>query len=209
MAVNETPTRWPLAWPVGRPRTRSRRNGIFKSYGKPVGMNVAIGRLTDEVDRLGGKLPILSTAYEVRMDGSLILNRGRPSDPGAAVYFQLKGKPMVMACDAFTETEQNVAALAGHIEAVRRQERYGVATAAESLQAFQALPAPDHMLPGRKPWRFMLGLSESWPPAGTHLDVVRDTINRHYRAEAIKAQRDQAALADLNIARDAALKEFS
>jgi hypothetical protein len=183
--------------------------GSSKTKPRLITMATASERLEDQVERLGGRYPILSTNVELRMDGRPRADRSPPADPGAAVYFELKGKPYALACDTYTEVAQNIAALANHIDALRRQERYGVASAAESLQAFQALPAPDHMLPERKPWRLLLGLAESWPPDGTHLDVVRDTITRHYRAEAIKAQNDQSALSDLNIARDAALKEFS
>lgn len=212
------PQRYPLAWPAHRPRRRAdqRIRGQFsetvnKETGKKsrtITMSTAADRLEAEIERMGGVYPILSSNVELRMDGRPRADRAAPADPGVCVYFAIKSTPYAMACDTYTEVAQNIAALANHIEALRRIERYGVATAAEMLHDFQALPAPDHKLPQRKPWRFLLGLSDSWPPDGLHMDTVRDTITRHYRAEAIKSQHDQGALADLNIARDAALQEF-
>lgn len=214
--MSDTPTRFPLAWPAHRPRTpaAARKSGKFtyksdNSWMKEITVPRAMDRLEDEVRRLGGVNTLLSTNVDTRLDGRPRGGAAEPGDPGVCLYFTLKGKPMALACDAYTKVAQNIAALAAHLEATRAIERHGVATAAETLQAFQALPAPDFALPARKPWRQVLGLADSWPPHGTHLDVVRDTISRHYRAEAIKAAGNEAALADLNVARDAALKEFS
>lgn len=216
--MSNAPNRFPLAWPAHRPR-RAAKNRIRGDFSetlgdgtgktKPISLQTASERLELQVERLGGRYPILSTNVELRMDGRPRADRSPPADPGACVYFDLKGTPYALACDTYTDVAQNIAALANHIDALRRQERYGVASAAESLHAFQALPAPDHVLPSRRPWRQALGFPESWPPNGMLIDSVRDTITRHYRAEAIKAQGNEAALADINIARDAALKEFS
>lgn len=213
--MNDVPTRFPLAWPMGRPRKKTRVRGQFsegfeKSGGtkgnRSVTLSTAAERLEDQVQRLGGILPILSTNVELRMDGRPRADRAMPADPGVCVYFQLQGKPYAMACDTYTEVAQNVAALAAHIEAMRRQERYGVATAAETLQAFQALPSPDHALPGRPPWRQTLGFPDGWP-AGYSDEPAHD-VQRRWRAKCIEA-KGEAALADLNIARDAALKELN
>jgi hypothetical protein len=101
----------------------------------------------------------------------------------------------------------NIAALAAHIEATRAIARHGVATAEEALQAFQALPPPSVIqLGGGKPWREVLGFPEAWP-AGYSDDPTTD-VGRRYRAKQIEAKND-AERADLNIARDAALKELT
>jgi hypothetical protein len=81
-------------------------------------------------------------------------SRAEPRDePGVAVYFQLDGKPMVLACDRFTSLTQNIAAVAAHIEATRRIDRYGVGTAAQMFAGFLALPAPMVV----DDWRSVLG----------------------------------------------------
>lgn len=207
--MSDTPTRFPLAWPVGRPRTKVRTRGQFSEKGandksRMVSLQTACDRVEDQVERLGGVNVLLSSNMELRMDGRPRADRAAPSDPGVCVYFQVKGVPYAMACDTYNDVAQNVAAIAAHIEASRRQARYGVATAAETLQAFQALPAPAHALPDRKPWRLVLEFPDRWPEG--YSDTPKDDINRRYRAKMIEARESEKA--DLNVARDAALKEF-
>lgn len=209
--MSDAPSRYPLAWPVGRPRTKNRTRGKFSetvegSKTKPVTMTTACERVETEVDRLGGIYPILSTNLELRMDGRPRLDRGPPADPGVCLYFRVKDRPYAMACDTYTEVSQNIAAIAAHIEASRRQARYGVATAAETLEAFAALPAPDHVLPGQRPWRHVLGFDDTFP-FGMGPIEARERVNKRYRAKAIE-NTGEAELADLNVARDAALKEL-
>lgn len=206
------PTRYPLAWPAGRPRTKSRVRGNFQETEgdkkRRVTMTTACERVEAEVSRLGGSYALISSNLELRLDGRPRLDRGPPADPGVCLYFQIKGTPYAMACDTYTEVTQNIAAIAAHIEASRRQARYGVATAAETLQAFAALPAPDHLLPDRRPWRSILGFEDSFPSNMGPLEA-RERVSRRYRSMVIEAANDQAQLSDLNVARDAALKELA
>lgn len=205
--------RFPLAWPAHRPRrlAKDRLRGDFsetvkgETKARRITLATASERLEEQVQRLGGILPILSTNVALRMDGRPRADQSPPADPGACVYFQLKGKPYALACDTYTEVAQNIAALANHIDTLRRQERYGVASAAESLQAFTALPAPDHVLSSRAPWRTTLGFPDNWP-AGYSKEPIPD-VQRRWKARQIEA-RTEAERSDLNIARDAALKEL-
>jgi hypothetical protein len=205
------PTRYPLAWPPGRPRRRQheRKAGNFSTSRQDGGnswrtkrditITQAMDRLTTEVERLGGRYPLLSADLELRLDGAPRGGQAQPADPGVCLYFSLGGKPMAMACDAYTRVEQNIAALAAHIEATRAIARHGVATAAETLQAFEALPAPFDAV---RDWRKILGDCDT-------ITGVRDA----WRAKAQEAHPDRgghhAAMAELNAARDAALKELS
>jgi hypothetical protein len=100
-----------------------------------------------------------------------------------------------MACDTYTEVAQNIAAIANHIEATRRIERYGVATAAETLRAFQALPPPVQEAP-KTPWWVVFGVDSMT----TDVDVIQAI----YRVKARQAGSEAALLA-LNLARDEAL----
>jgi hypothetical protein len=200
------PTRYPLAWPAGRPRRpwQQRTRGQFGEKGegdktRRVSLATAVQRVRTEVERLDGIYPLISSNMELRRDGFPRGDRAAPGDPGVCVYFQLRGKPYAMACDRYDEVSQNVAAIAAHIEATRRIERYGVATAAETLQAFEALPAPFDAV---RDWRKILGDCDT-------VTGVRDA----WRAKAQEAHPDKgghhAAMAELNAARDAALKELS
>lgn len=216
--MSDAPQRFPLAWPAGRPRARSRKPGNFSFKGpesgngwrpkKDITIALAIERLEQELDRMGAKNVLMSSNLELRMDGRIRADRGEPGDPGVCVYFTLKGNPIALACDAYSRVAQNIAALAAHLDATRAIERHGVATAAETLQAFQALPAPDHVLPGRKPWRDVLGFAENWPESAGHSKTMAvEFIRRRYKAKMIEAP-NEAAQSDLNVARDLALKEF-
>ena len=106
----------------------------------------------------------------------------------------LKGHPMAMACDAFTKVAQNITALAKHIEATRAIERYGVATAAETLQAFQALPPPEKP---RTPWHKVFGVMPEV--------ADEETIQTLYRVIAKRRASDEDGLRELNVARDEAI----
>jgi hypothetical protein len=203
--VSSAPGNYPLAWPAHRPRTKasSRVKGDFVADKKPITLAAASDKLEDQIERLGGRSPVLSSNIETRMDGRPRAYRAPPDDPGVCVYFELKGRPMAMACDAYTTAQQNIAAIANHIDAVRRQARYGVASAEESLQAFTALPAPSVIAVGAKsPWE-VLGLKKG---------SSRSAIDTFYRRRATRAHPDvaggsEAAMAELNAARDAALAE--
>lgn len=212
--MTDAPARYPLAWPKGRPRRKvaDRVRGDFsmKSGDKTVRVSVeaACGRLEEQVERLGGIYPVLSTNLELRMDGRPRVDRGQPADPGVCLYFAIKTTPYAMACDTYDSVAQNVAALAAHIEATRRIERYGVATAAETLQAFSALPPPP---PGKgvielpqatpsRPWWEIFGVMRE--------QADEETVAALYRAKARKLGAADPALLDLNLARDAAVAEI-
>ena len=145
---------FPLDWPAHRPRTppTQQRYGRFSTKVAPLTISQAYERALREVQRIGGLYPILSSSVPPRRDGSGPRSDLRPVDGevGVCLYFLLKGQPIALACDTYTAAEQNIAALAAHLEATRAIERYGVASAAESLQAFIALPPPEK--PRRKWW---------------------------------------------------------
>lgn len=194
------PSAYPLTWPTYRARRpwKDRVRGDFsEKHGaktRPVTLDTACGRLEAEVHRLGGIYPLISSNVELRLDGRPRRDRAMPADPGVCVYFQMAGKPYALACDTYTEVAQNIAAVANHIDTLRRQERYGVATAAESLQAFQALPPP----------------KSCWEILGIVPGSDADDIERAYRTRARLAHPDSggstSAMSELNAARDAARK---
>jgi hypothetical protein len=180
-----------------------RRNGLFKSGRKPISIRAATLRLQKEIELLGGRSPVLSTNVEPRLDGLPRSDR-RPlgDDPGVCVYFQLKGRPTAMPCDAFTSVEDNIAALAGHIEAVRKIDRYRVGTVEQMFMGFQAIRGP-----GERPWKETLGF-----PPGAPAD--REAIRRRVTELAKRHHPDVAGdshdrMAEINAAADRALEEVA
>lgn len=176
------PQAFPLAWPTGRPRMPAiqRKPGAFKRKGSrgwmvAVTVAVALERLDAEITALGGRYALLSSNMETRLDGRPRSGQSEPTDPGVCVYFQMAGKPYALACDTYSSVAQNIAALAAHIEATRAITRHGVASAAETLRAFEALPAPPTC------WE-LLGLS----PGAT-----KDEVERAFRAKSKEAHPDR------------------
>jgi hypothetical protein len=201
-----TPQAYPLAWPQGRPRTPNgqRKAGAFKSNGSALTVSVAAGRVEDEIAKLGGRYLLISSNVEVTLSGRPRSGQREPEDRGVCVYFQLAGKPYAMACDRYLTVADNLAAIAAHVDATRKIERHGVATAAETLQAFQALPAPADA-PRVRPWREVMCV-----PVGF---CRPEDVRHQYRVLAAERHPDAPGgshekMAELNAARDAALKEL-
>lgn len=194
------PTRNPLAWPPGWPRSTTFRPALFKSHGRDITISAAIDRLELELGRLGATDAVLSTNLKLSLSGTPYSGQAEPKDRGAAVYFKLDGADRVLACDRYLSSAGNIAAIANHIEALRRIERYGVGTIAQAFAGYGALPAPS--ADNRAPWRSTL----RFPPGAT---VTRDDVTVAFRALAKNAATDEARLRELNLARDAAFQEIA
>ena len=130
---------YPLYWPEGRPRTPAHRRrphpafkGTFAKYRD---------RLMWQVGMLGGRHPILSTNLSLRNDGLPYANLREPDDPGVALYFDYKTKPMCFAADHFKYIRENIHAIELTIAAIRSIERYGASDMMErAFKGFVAIP---------------------------------------------------------------------
>lgn len=143
---------YPLQWPQGWARAKRRERGAFKTtFAK------ARDELMSEISRMGGRLPVLSSNLALRRDGLPYASQGRVDDPGIAVYFDYKGKPMCFACDRYTTIEANTQAIRLSIAAIRGLERWGASDMMErAFTGFVALEAPqahDH-------WTNVLGTDD-------------------------------------------------
>lgn len=186
------PSRYPLAWPEGWPRKSpaGRKYASFK-----VDFDKAVRELGYEIERLGGRYPILSTNLELRVDGTPRRDRGEPSDRGVAVYFELKGKQKVFACETFTTVKDNIRAIGLTIAALRTVERFGATEMLErTLSAFDALPPP----------------KSCWDILGLRPGSSAEEIQAAWRRLAAQHHPDrggsEARMAEINTARDDALK---
>ena len=197
---------YPLHWPEGHKRrpARDRHRAQFgqkRGYSKaPLTIAVALTRLSDELDRLGADLPVVSANLERRADGLPRSNQSEPADPGIAVYFQLRGRPMCLPCDTFDRAADNIAAIAAHIEATRKIERYGVASVAQMFAGFERLPPPGAL----KPWRDVMGLSNGASLADAEAAFRRLSKERHPD----KPGGSHDAMAELTAAMERARKEL-
>jgi hypothetical protein len=189
MSGLEIETGYPLRWPEGRPRTSDRKPALFRSKGTPLTLSVARTRLRDQ---LGSLTPygkpcrtagiILSINIRFTASGSRDMNVSRrdPDDPGAALYFHFDRRPHVLACDRWDTVADNIAAIAAHIEALRGQERWGVADLRQAFAGHVALPPPGAQT--APDWWRVLGLPGAY--------VSRRDVDVMYRRLATKYHPD-------------------
>jgi len=200
MIDHESVKRFPLEWPLGWRRAKSRRYGLFKADKRTINVEQATYRLEAQLDRLGAKHATLSTNVSLNLRG---IPRGdeRPSDPGVAVYFSFNGKATVLACDSYYMVADNIAAIAAHVDALRRIDRYGVGTIEQALAGYKALPADT-----AADWRAVLGFEKGSRPT---IDVLTTAYHDWAKQKHPDVTKDDgAAMAHLNRARDYALLEL-
>lgn len=191
---------YPLAWPVGWPRTRNRWSAAFRTRAGRELLDIGQalhGRLLPELRRLGASDVVVSTNVPVRGDGLPLAKAAMPADPGVAVYFRHKGQPRVLACDKWNRLPDNIAAIAAHVEALRAIGRYGVGTVEQALGGYKQLTAAE----AKRTWWEILGI----PSHVASASVIED----RRRALALKHHPDHggsaAMMAEINAAADEAL----
>lgn len=212
--MNET--RYPLCWPANWKRTTSRagaqfgkgqskwENGQRVDQKRRLSIQDSIERIAEELRRFGVKeeTVIISTNLPLNIYGAPRGDRGEPSDPGAAVYWKQKEKSQCMAIDRYTRVADNLAAIAATLEALRAIERHGGGSILErAFIGFAALPAPVQ----RRPWRVVLQIPDD-------AVVTAELITKSFRQQAALLHPDKPggeheAMAELNAARDEALRE--
>lgn len=189
---------YPLSWPAGWKRTQAPQHSRFDTSPER-----ATRGLLAEIERLGGRLPVISSNAQYRQDGMPYARQGYISDTGVAVYFQRKGKPVVFACDTYVALHDNIHAIAKTIEALRAIERHGASEMLErAFTGFAALPAP--IVAGmRRDW---------WEVLGVPRDAGAQAIGAAYRALAAQHHPDKGGsaerMAEVNRARDEALRNL-
>jgi hypothetical protein len=204
---------YPLYWPERRARTDrwKREHGKF---------DVTFARARDNIVRevtllAGGRWGpdpqiVISTNVALRRDGLPLAGQRPPDDPGVAVYFLYKKRPMSFACDRWHKIEHNMQAIAKTIEALRGIARWGTGDMLEAaFTGFAALPPPPAAAPPApgaparlKHWRDVFGTGVQ----------TREQLQEVYRrmAGAFHPDRggDPAKMAELNAARAQALQEL-
>lgn len=183
---------YPLTWPENFPRTRTREAGRFKTT-----LPAALENVQDSLRRFASDSG--KRIDNLIMSSNVTLGAHRPADPGVAVWFVWDGIQICIPVDRYTTVEANLQAIHHIIEARRIELRHGtLALIRATFTGFAALPSPS----GR-PWREVLGLNGS---------ATVDDVRRAYRVLAADRHPDHggsnAAMAELNRARDAAIKEI-
>jgi hypothetical protein len=188
-------TPYPLAWPENMARFKGgRQPGAFKTT-----LAGAMTNVKDSLRRFGADSD--KPVTEVVISSNVTLGENNPADPGVAIWFKWDGLSVCIPVDRYSKVEANLQAIHHIIEARRTELRHGtLALVRATFTGFAALP-----LPGKRSWRAVLGIAE-----GTQ--VTKSVIETFYRDAARRAHPDAGGtndqMAQLNTARDAALKEI-
>jgi hypothetical protein len=189
---------YPLAWPENWPRIKVDKRKSHSPFSTT--FDKARRDLLDELRRLGARNVVISSWLPLRQDGQprADVARRRIEDPGVAVYFELRGRPMVMARDAYWNIHDNIRSIGLAIEHLRGLERHGGAVMMErAFEGFAALPPP--------------AKSDHWSTLGIRPTKDLDEIAAAFRLRAKDLHPDRggdaAAMAELLDARSAAIRE--
>lgn len=130
---------------------------------------MSVTEVYKELGRLGvGEYNvIISSNIPLRLDGQPRSDQGSIRDPGVAVYFKLKGKDTVLACDKWAHVEDNIWSIAKHIEAMRGQARWGVGNLEKQFAGYTAIMSGREI----RPWWEVLQVGET-----TGVNIVTDSF---------------------------------
>lgn len=184
---------YPLQWPQGFPRSKSRENSRFKTGYDTALKNVQTSLRLFATDS-GRKLE------HAIMSSNVTLTDSAPSDPGVAVWFVWDGLQVSIPVDRYWTVAANLQAIHHIIEARRVELRHGtLALVRATFTGFKALPAPEG-----KHWRDILGLGNG--------ATDKERVEASYRQLAAERHPDKGgttdAMAELNDARQTALREI-
>lgn len=198
---------YPLTWPDGwrrtpayqRTRARfSRQEHVWTTtggYTRKADLTIAqaTDRVADALRAIGAWTTdtVVSTNLALRNDGLPRSGQRAPDDPGVAVYWR-KGKvSRCIAIDRYDRVQDNLAAIAATLEAMRAIDRHGGAEILDrAFTGFVALPQPEQ-------W---------WNTLGVTSTATRAEIDEAYRKLAMKHHPDRGGdageMARVNAARD-------
>lgn len=201
---------YPLSWPQGWPRTAA--NHRDRTYKFKTTFDRARRQLMEELRKLGATGVILSSNLPLRLDGRPYADAARRliDDPGVAVYFKLRNKPMTMARDQYDTVHDNLRSLGLAIEYLRGLERHGGANMIErAFAGFTALPPPEGQQEAETiDWRQELGPL----PDGLEGAELLVVLEHRYRQKAKQSHADaggsNTAMIRLNLAIAEARREL-
>lgn len=177
-------TTFPLCWPNNVARTPPHSQGNPQFAERTIA--VAVGFLLAEINRLNNRRwdfsdesVTISSNLKLKLGGLPSGNQSEPADTGIAVYFQLRfwrggkpySRPLVMTCDKWRKSADNIYAIAKHIESQRAQFRWGCGSVEQAFQGYVAIPERC----GGDAWWTVLGVPSS---------VSKSQIEAAYKAKA-------------------------
>lgn len=180
---------YPLHWPEGWPKTRPHQRTYSWAL-KRATLDSARKYLQNQLRILGARNIVLSTNIPIRNDGQpYAAMKPADNEVGVAVYFQLRGKQMVMARDSFDNVTHNLRSLGLAIEHLRGLDRHGGSSMLErAFSGFTALPPPSGgSATPTVDWRVDLGPIDN---AMEQFEILA-LVEARYRAKAKTVHSDQ------------------
>ncbi len=195
-----TATSYPLFWPEGWPRTADTMRKNSSQF--QTTFERARRHLHEQLRMIGARNVVLSSWLPLRNDGEPRADaaRRRIEDPGVALYFTLRDKPMVMARDAYWNVHDNLRSIGLAVEHLRGLERHGGGLMME--KAFAGFTAIEHM-PEHSTWWAILGLSRT--ATVNEINEAFKLLSKVRHPDALTGSHE--AMSKLTEARSAALKE--
>jgi hypothetical protein len=195
---------YPLSWPKGWPRAEQRRPGARYKYNFADAYKDVARKL-----RLFGAIGVvISTDVPLRRDGKPY-SEGQASDPGVAVFFTRKGQEHQIACDQYDHVEHNMRALGLALAGLRAVAHSGVQQIVDrAFAGFAQLPSGSGG-PAERPWREVLNLEGVEAPEPMMRVLIESQFRQLSRTRHPDAGGSHEAMSELNLAREAALKEVS
>lgn len=188
-------TAYPLHWPDLWPRTERPTTSQFRSS-----LNAALNNVQDSLKRFAvdsGK-----KVENILISSNVTLGNMSPKESGVAVYFTWDGISTCIAVDRYQKIEDNLQAIHHCIEAERTKLRHGgINLVKAAFRGYAALPPPSGQ--SSRSWREVLEL------VGTvNSQMIEDAFRRLAKVRHPDAGGSTIAMAELNAARQQALKEI-
>jgi hypothetical protein len=142
--------------------------------------------LERELYYLDGKNVVLEIDVrerDIRVDGSLRADARAPASPGARLAFESQHGPLIYGTDRYgwdysdrpyaEGWKQNVRAIALGMEALRRVDRYGIASRGEQYRGWQQLEAGPAKLTTEQAWQVLRTHAGAGPEAVSAPELYR------------------------------------
>ena len=159
---------YPLHWPPGMPRNKSRTSSRFKTT-----LPSALDNVEGELRRFGNDTG--KRVENVLISSNYSLGSRNPPDGGVACYFRWDNIDCCIAVDRYTRIEENLQAISLVIGAERTKMRHGgLNIVRSSFRWYANLPppkGPDGQL--APPWRHVLGIHD-----GAHLPLAEEAYRK-------------------------------
>jgi hypothetical protein len=186
---------FPLSWPAWKERTPDfRRRRARFGRGRGASLTNARTQVLHELRLMGAKNIVINSNMRTRQDGLPYSVQPKLEDPGVAVYFFWKTAPHCMATDKWDRVEDNLYAIALHLDALRGQQRWGVGDAHTAFAGFRQLMAAE----AKRPWWEILGVPEN---------ATKDELKARFHDLALKHHPDHGGNANQMAEINAAFQE--